>query len=302
MTTFFRLVKWAIQNFFRQFWLSVVTMIIIALSLFSLSLLFNINLLTDLTIKNLKEKVAVNVYLKPGLSQAEIETFKNQLLSLPETKEIVYLSAEEALKNFQEKYKKNPLIVKSLEVLEANPLGVTLIVKAKTIDGYQSILSFVNDIQYENIIADRDFREPQKIISYLEKISQKIFSFGLIIVLIFIFITMITIFNSVRLAIYTRQEEIKIMDLVGATSSYIKTPFILESIFYVFGAWLINISIFWGLFNFFSLPLADFLEIDKGILISRQQPFIYFALALLFFTSLFSITSSSLAVKRYIKT
>lgn len=302
MITFFRSIRWAWQNFFRQFWLSFVTIIIISLNLFSLTLLLNLRLVIDAVIKNFQERVDINIYLKPKISEEERINFENFLSNLPQTKEVVYISPSEALEKFKEKHKQNELIIKSLEVLKENPLGGTLIVRAKSIEDYQVILETINQPRFDPLIQEKDFREPQKIIALIKDISKKISFTGFIIVAIFTFIAIVAIFNSIRLTIYSREEEIKIMRLVGATGGLTRLQFIIESIFYAVGAWLVNLIIFIFIFKFSSPRLNQFLEIDKNLFSIYHQEIIYSFLGVLIFAILLSTVSSSLAVKKYIKT
>lgn len=302
MVTFFRSIRWAWQNFFRQFWLSFVTIIIISLNLFSLTLLLNLRLVLDTVINNFQERIDINVYLKPKISQEELTNFKTNLANLPQTKEVVYISPAEALEKFKEQHKKNELILKSLEVLQENPLSGILVVRAKTIEDYPIILETINNPRFEAIIQEKDFREPQKIIALVKDISKKISFTGFIIVAIFTFIAIVAIFNSIRLAIYSREEEIKTMRLVGATSGFARTPFIIESIFYALGAWLINLGLFFLIFKFSSPYLSQFLETEKNLFLIYQKEIIYSFSGILVFALFLSMISSSLAVRKYIRT
>ncbi|MCX7778845.1 MAG: permease-like cell division protein FtsX [Patescibacteria group bacterium] len=302
MTTLFRSIRWAWQSFFRQFWLSFVTMIIIGLNLFSLTLFLNLRLVLETVIKNFQERIDINVYLKPKINESELANFKTSLANLPQTKEVIYISPDEALEKFKEEHKKDELIIKSLEILQENPLGGILVVRAKTIEDYPAILEAVNNPRFDSLIQEKDFRQPQKIIAIVKNISQKIALTGLVIVAIFTFIAVIAIFNSIRLTIYSREEEIKIMRLVGATSGFARTPFIIESIFYALGAWLMNLILFLFIFKFSSPSLSKFLEIDKNLFLIYQKEIIYSFFGVLIFALCLSVISSSLAVRRYIKT
>jgi len=283
MTSFFRSIRWAGKNFFRQFGLSFITIIIVSLSLFSLTLLLNLKFVVEIVIKNFQERVDINIYLKPKISEQELTNFRDNLVNLPQTKEVVYISPDEALKEFKEKHKKDELILKSLEVLKENPLGGVLVVRAKSIEDYPIILETINNPHYDKIIQERDFREHQKIISLVKNISKKISLAGLVIVTIFTLIAVVAIFNSIRLTIYSREEEIKIMRLVGATEGFTRAPFIIESIFYSFGAWLINLGLFLFIFKFASPHLNKFLETEKDLFLIYQKEIIYLFLGILVF-------------------
>ncbi len=302
MTTIFRSINWAIRSFFRHFGLSFVTTIIIAISLFSLTVLLFLNILAKILIKNLENRIDITVYLKENLSQEEVENFKNYLAGQPEVKEIIYLNPNEVLEKFKERHKKEEIVLKSLQILEKNPFGGVLILRASSIKDYPILLEKINDPTYEKIIQEKNFYEYQKIISIVKSISQKIYFGGLLIVLIFTIISIVAIFNSIRLTVYLRKEEIKIMRLIGATSSFARAPFIIENIFYGLFAWLINLLIFLLIFKFALEKIINFLEIEKNLFFSYQKEIIYSFIGVLIFSLFLTLISSWLAVRKYIKT
>jgi len=302
MVNFIRSIKWAFRSFFRHFGLSLVTTIIITFSLFSLTLLLFLNIVGNIIVKNLQNRIDVNLYLKENLSQEEIESFKNSLAKEPEIKEIIYISPEKSLEIFKEKHKENELILKSLEILGKNPLGGIIILRAKSIESYPLIIEKISNPIYDKFIQEKDFYEHEKIISIVKRISQKIYFAGIGIVLIFTFVSIIAIFNSIRLTVYAREEEIKIMRLIGATSGFARTPFVIENIFYGIFAWLINLGVFFLIFKFGLEKILSFLEIEKNLFLSYQQEIINSFLAVLVFSILLTMICGSLAVRKYIRT
>jgi len=302
MITFFRSIKFAVRSFFRHFGLSFVTIIIITLSLLSLNLLLFLNLVGKIMVVNLQNRIDVSIYLKDTLSQTERDSFYQELKSDPQIKDIAYISPEEALTKFKEKHKNDDSILKSLEAINKNPLGGMIILKAASIDNYPGVLAKISDARYDKFIEEKDFFDAQKMISIIQNISQKAYFIGLIIMMIFTFISVVAIFNSIRLTVYTREEEIKIMRLIGATSSFARTPLIIENIFYGIFAWLINLGIFSLIFKFGLGKILSFLEIEKNLFLSYQKEITSSFLAVLVFSVFLTIVCGSLAVRKYIRT
>jgi cell division transport system permease protein len=301
MTTFFRAIYWGLKSFFRHFGLSFITILIITFSLFSLTTLLFLNIISDILLKNLEGKIDINIYLKDNLTENEIKDFKNSLANEPGVKEIIYISPEEALERFKEKHKKDEVILKSLEILDKNPLGGLIVLRARSLQDYSFLLNRVSDPKYEKFIEEKDFQEYEKIILTIKNISSKIRYSTLLIVGIFTLISIVAIFNSIRLAIYKRDEEIKIMRLIGATASFARTPFIVESVFYGLFAWLINLLIFFIIFKFGFQRILNFLEIEENLFFSYQKEIIYSFVGVLIFSIFLTILSSWLAVRKYIK-
>lgn len=302
MITFFRSIKWAFRSFFRHFGLSFITIIIITLSLLSLNLLLFINLTGRMMVANFQDRVDITIYLKDGLGQEKVDSFLAEIRTEPEVKEIVYLSPEDSLAEFKERHRGDEFILKSLEIIGKNPLGATVVLRARSIDDYPTVLEKISDRRYDQYIEEKDFFEHQKIINVVNDVSQKIYFVGLLVLAIFTFISGVAIFNSIRLTIYTREEEIKIMRLIGATSSFARFPLVIENILYGFFAWLINLGIFILIFKFGLEGIINFLGIEKELFFSYQNELVFSFLAVLGFSIILTMICGSLAVRKYIRT
>lgn len=294
-------IKYSLQDFYRNIFLSVATIFIIFLSLISISILIVLNILAQETINSFKEKVDISLYFKPEITQNEVSSLKQKIEALGLTKETRIVSKEEALEEFRQKHKENPAILESLEELEENPFGFTLILKAKSLNDYPLLLSFINS-QVKDIIWEKKFEEEyQEVISKLNDISKKINRIGLVTVSIFIIISILVIFNAIRLMIYSRREEIAIMRLVGATNSFIKAPFLLNSFYYSFFAWLINLIVLYFSLNLIQPRLIEFLGYNFDLISFLKQNFPQIFGIQLIFISLISLISSQIAIRKYLR-
>jgi len=277
------------------------------LSLILINVLIILSIFTNTAINTVKEKVDISIYLKPNIVEDQAYAFKAKIESLPQTKEVEYVSPDLALKRFKERHQKNDTLIESLNELEENPLGITLVVRAKAIDDYPLILEKIegkNFSEYSNWIADKDFNNYKIIIEKLNSTAKKINTVGLAASAIFLFITVLIIFNTIRVAIYTHKEEIEIMRLVGATSKFINGPFLVESVLYGLLSWAIVIIIMFPILNLFEPYLREFIGTSTGnfsITEYFNANFIkIFGLQLLLIVML-SIISSGIAVRKYLK-
>jgi len=308
LVSFFRLLKIAFQNFYRNFWLSFVTLTIIILSLISINILFILNIFTNTAINTVKDKIDISVYLKPNISEDQSFAIKTKIESLPKVKEVSHISADQALENFKKRHFNDDLLLESLDELDDNPLGITLVIKANKIEDYPSILEEIESkdfAEYANWIADKDFNNYKIIIEKLNNISQKIRTIGLIASAILLFITILIIFNTIRVAIYTHHEEIEIMRLVGATSHFISGPFLVESILFGFLSWLVTIIIIYPLLNLLQPYIFSFIGASTGgfdIVEYYNTNFIQIFGWQLILIILLSIISSSIAIRKYLRT
>lgn len=308
LISFFRLIKLAIQNFCRNIWLSIVTVTIIVLALFAINVLVVLNVLTDVAIKSLGEKIDISLYFRPEVALDQVFTVKAKIETFANVKAVNCISPDEALNEFTRRHQDNKLLLDSLNELDGNPLGATLIIKAGKLADYQAILANIQgpDFQeYANFIQETDFNDYKAIITKLNNFASKVRTIGLAVIIIFLLITILITFNTIRVAIYTHREEISIMRLVGATSWFISGPFLAESALYGLLAWGVTMGLIFPLLNFVRPHVATFLELETAggfdLIVYFQENFLSifgFQLALIV---LLAMISSSIAIRKYLR-
>ena len=241
--SFIRIVKFSLQDIGRNIWLSLVTVIILILALFSINMLLVVKVVGETAIGAVKEKIDINLFLKSAASEEEILVLKTKVSELSEVKEVVYISKAEALENFKNKHEDNPEIIEALRELGKNPLTPSLVIKPKNLDSFDNLINRLNAFDDE-IIESRNFTNYQLMLSKINDITNKVSEAGIILSSIFIFISLLVIYNSVRVAIYTHRREIMIMRLVGASRWFIQMPYLLSSTVYTLVAVLAIMAIF----------------------------------------------------------
>lgn len=242
--SFARIIKFSMQDIVRNIWLSIVTIIILILALFTINMLLVVKVVGDAAVNAIKEKIDINLYLKPTAAEEEILALKAKVTNLPEVKSVVYVSKAEALENFQAQHKDSPEILDALRELGKNPLTPTLVIKPKNLEQFDNLLNKLNTFE-ENIIESRNFANYKLILQKINTITKKVSDAGIILSGIFIFITTLVVYNSARVAIYTHRLEIMIMRLVGASRWFIQMPYLISSLFYTFLGVIVIILLFY---------------------------------------------------------
>ena len=298
----YRILIFAWQSFWRNIWLSLVTITIIVLTFISINFLIVVNIVSDAAIDIIKDKVDVSLYFRPDLTEPQILEVQTYLSSLTQIKEIKYVSQQEALEQFRQKHRQESLIIESLEELEDNPLGATLQIRAKNIEDYPAIIEVLDNSKYSDLILDKNFDDHQNYIAKIKNFSDNIKKIGFFTSGLFIVIALLIVFNTIRVAIYTHRQEIAVMKLVGATNWFIRSPFLLEAVLYGVFACLIAIAVVDPMLNFIQPYLDNFFltekfDITKHFNINFWQ---IFGLELLIIISL-NIVSSIIAIRRYLK-
>ncbi len=297
-----RTIKFALQGFFRNFWLSIVTIIILVLTIFSISVVAGLNVVASKAIASVEDKVDVSVYFKSTVSESEILNARYRLESLSEVESVNYISRNEALDNFKKQHANDPLILESLEQLETNPLGATLVVKAKSIEYYPRIMTFLEDPAYDDLIQDKNYEDNKEVIDKLNDLSDRIQRIGIIISVVFIIIAVLIIFNTIRINIYTHREEIGIMKLVGASNWFVRAPFLVESLFYAVLAVIICMVIMYPLLGVVAPQVNNFFEGYNLDLVQYFNSYFWRIFGLQFaFALVLSAFSSGIAITRYLK-
>jgi cell division transport system permease protein len=300
MEAFRRIVKWGLKNFWRNGWLSTATVSIMVLTLLVITVLLMVNVVANAVLINLEDKIDISVYFKLQTSEEDILAAKTQLEKLAEVERIEYTSQNEALLNFREQHKDNPVLLQSLDELEANPLEASLNIKARETSQYASINQFLESVHYKDIIDKVNYLQNKSVIEKLSKIITDVKTVGLIISLALAIIVFLVTFNAIRLAIYSSREEINVMKLVGASNWFIRGPFIIEGLMYGIIATIITVILLYPVFYFASPKLSGFLPI--GDLFSYFKTNIVFLVFMLLGVGLVLGTFSSfIAVRKYLK-
>jgi len=168
---------------------------------------------------------------------------KKYLSILPEITEMFAISREEVLESFKSRHQMSTEVLSALEELEENPFGPTLVIKTREPEDYKKVLQAVDVPEYDALIETKSFEGNEEGIEKLQNITNRIERVGFGLAALFAIISFLIIFNTIRVAIYTQRIEISIKRLVGASTWFIRGPYIVEA--FVFS--LLSVSITFGL-------------------------------------------------------
>ena len=196
----------------------------ISLVLFLLGLLGLLVLNTKKVADHFKEQIALTVYLKDNAKDVEIEQLKKSLALAEYTKSSVFVSKEEAAEEHSKEIGED-----FMEFLGYNPLqnSIDIHMKADYVSSDQ-IDKIADDLNSKNFVDEVVYDKP--LIALLNDNVKKISFWILVISGIFTFIAVLLINSSIRLAVYSKRFIIKTMQMVGATKSFIRRPFIWQSV------------------------------------------------------------------------
>ena len=192
--------------------------------LFTLTLISFIYLNSTSIENYFKENVTVNVYLKNDSKESENKQLIKFLSLNDEVKNVSYLSKEDAAEIFS-----SEIGEEFVGFLGYNPLldAISIQLNGDKINIY-SIESFIENLGNFQFIEEIEYDRP--LVEALTKNFEKIGLWIMFISVLFFITSFILINNSIKISIYSKRDIIKTMQLVGATSKFIRRPFIFQYI------------------------------------------------------------------------
>ena len=232
-----RVIRTGFFNFWRNSTVSLASVLVMLVTLLTIALISFSGAILETVLKELSNKIDINVTFVTGASEEDILNIKHTLESLPEVSLVTYVSREESLEDFKERHANDPSILAALDELGTNPLGAVLNIKARDPSQYASVAEF---LESENVLSSEDntiidrvnYFQNKVAIDRLSKIISSADKLGLILTLALISISMLIAFNTIRLTIYIAKDEISVMRLVGASTNYIQGPFVVVGVIY----------------------------------------------------------------------
>ncbi len=196
----------------------------IALVLFLLGVLGLLVLNTKKLADHFKEQITISVFLKDNAKPVEIDQLQKSLALAEYTKSAEYISKEDAAEQYSEDIGEN-----FVEFLGYNPLqnSIDVHLKADFVSPEQ-IEQIAGDLASKTYVEEVSYDKP--LIELLNDNARKISLWILVACAVFTVIAVLLINSSIRLSIYSKRFIIKTMQMVGATKTFIRRPFIWTNI------------------------------------------------------------------------
>ena len=116
--SFWRILRLAFKDFWRNIWLSLVTITVLVLAILSVNVLVSLGAITDSIVGSVEDKVDISVFFKPNVGQATIENFEQKVLTMNEVKQTLFVSKEQALDEFKEKHTLKIKVLKTEHIIQ----------------------------------------------------------------------------------------------------------------------------------------------------------------------------------------
>lgn len=273
-------------SFFNSRLTSIIS---IALSLFLLGLVFLLGLMGNSLAVFVKENISFSVVLKDSQKDADIKRLQKNLEELPFIKSAEYISKEQAAKELEQELGENPETFLGFNPLQAS-LEVKLHSEYANPDSLQIIESKIKSYTSVSELLYR--KDMMKMVNdNMRKVELILLGFAAILIVI----SFVLISNTIRLMIYSKRFLIHTMKLVGATSGFIRRPFISYNIVSGILASLLAILMLSGTLYYLQNELDGFIQI-----INLQSLLVVFA-GIIVVGILLSVVATSMAVNKYLR-
>jgi len=222
-------------------------------------------------------------------------------------KSVSYVSKEKALESFLGRHKGDTLILRSIETVENNPFSANLDINAKSTDKFEDITRFIEASAYSSLI-DIDsmgkqkitFRQNEEAINKLSNVLSVSRKIGFSVSGILALIALMVAYNTVRVAIYNSKDEIAVMQLVGASRSFIRGPFLIEGLIHGFISAVFTLLALYGILFWTGERIASAFG-GLNIYTYFVSNILQISFILLVAGALLGVLSAQFATKRYLK-
>lgn len=306
--TFVRMCRYGINNFSRNAWLSIAATAVMTITLLIVfTTLTARNVLTS-TVDDLRNKVDISIYLKNDITDDEVEELEQKLSNTENITTTRYISADEAKQIYAEQNSTDPNQLNIIAELPNNPFPPSLRVGVEDLNNMSSLESLVSDDEEFKAALNPDPRRAPSFAGERREIIQNIGQWvtfadqvGLIASAVFITISVLIIFNTIRMAIFNRKEEIQMMKLIGADRAFIRGPFVVEGVMYGFFAAIIATALGWAGLVTLQQPLTEYgIVIQPTLdLLIAFSPIV--VVGMIGIGAFIGIISALFAVRRYLK-
>lgn len=250
-----RIFKNGFVSFGRNVWLAIAAIAMMAVTLTILLFLIISNATLKASVDQITSKIDVTVYLKDSTKQTQVDELTNQLKALPNVRSVSYTSKFQALETYRQNNASNANLLGAISEIN-NPLPASLDIQPKDTNQLQSIKDFLDKPSSQALYTSTSYSGTRKqAVDKITKASHFFQQAGIVGIVVFVMVSMMIIFNTIRMTIFNRREELTIMRLLGATTWYIRGPFVVETMVYGIIAAVVSIIVCWGLFHIASSTL-----------------------------------------------
>ncbi|MBR3332562.1 permease-like cell division protein FtsX [Candidatus Saccharibacteria bacterium] len=232
-----RIIKYGTSGFARNIWLSSAATIVMAITLIILFVTVIASVVLTNTAEMMRDKIDITIYLKPNTSEQTLDNLTEIISTDSNIKSVETSTSEEEYEKFIAENAESEEIINILDdemkAIMIGKMQSTMRVKVYNVDNLDSIKDLVAKNQTFQKYIDNEkaptYDVNQAEIATITSWARIARTGGIILAAVFLVISVLIIFSTIRMAIFSRREEIYMMKLVGADKSFIRGPFLVEA-------------------------------------------------------------------------
>ena len=296
MSSLFYFFKESLQGFARNLSTTLGSIITIFLSLLIIGVFLVGGTIVERLVSSIEDEVSITAYVADDAPQESIDAVTAMIQGMDGVESVGFTTKEQALENFSNSMTTNPEIIPlpaSIDVSLADPQKVDEI--AAAIEADETFRSICDEPDNP---AD-SLKYGQKTVDRLFSVTKYVRYLGVALVLLLVFIALVFINNTIRLAIMARRKEIAIMRLVGASNGFIRGPFLMEGALHALIGSLLAVGVLQVL-RMYGIPklqsALSFLSLDVS-----GNTYIMIYIVLVVAGLVIGLLGSAFAMRRYLK-
>ncbi len=234
--TLSRVARYGLRNFTRNAWLTIAATAVMVITLLIIFVTVVASSVLGEAITGQKQKIDLSLYIKANASEDVLRTLAGKLRIQPNVTEVSISTSE----NEYKKASKDNVEGWSLVVDEGIKPAIPAVIHVKLADmsKRKAIEKFISgDPQFKqwvdsSVANSQDVEARQQTINKLSSLMDIASRVGIVAGSFFVVISVLIIFNTIRMTIFSRRDEISMMKSIGADSYFIRGPFLIEAELY----------------------------------------------------------------------
>ncbi len=309
-----RIFKYGIIGFGRNIWLSLTATIVTTITLVLLLVTIVAGVILSDTASIMRDKIDITIFFNPKTTASELNTLANIIKRDNNVKSVNYATGEQEYNKLLEETKARndtelltTLTDEVMGEIMLKTMNSTMRLKVYNADDLSSIKNIVHTNEtfkkYLDTTKEPTYNTNDSAIKTISNWANTATQGGIALCALFLVISILVIFNTIRMAIYSRSEEIYMEKLVGAENSFIRGPFLVEAGLSGILAGIFSLIISFAIYNT-ALPKLKSYDISVQIIsnfLNSVENIIFLIVILIFTGIIIALTSSRLAIHKYLR-
>lgn len=297
------LFKEGVENIFKNSFLSVVAISTVVISLTIFGMFYLTLQVINENVHNMKESVNIIAFLENDTEEARISELEKEIENIENVKSVRYISKDEGLENYKENLidEGDEEMIKIIEESvadEENPIPASFSISTESSEANSEIKDNLSSFDEVYKVNDGSI-----ITDFLGVINKYIKNIAVVLMGILLFMTVILISNSIKVAVCFRRKEISIIKYIGATNNYIRLPFVIEGFLIGTVGTLISTIVLIGLYDVITpIIMSTGSELINGFTMPQIAPIMIILIPVMFIIGAgVGIIGSLVSIKKHLK-